>query len=70
MKLTKEIYTLTDQFPKSEVYGLTSQIRMAAVSIPANIAEGQAWHTTQQFLQFLRIAKGSIAELETLTILA
>ncbi len=70
MELTKTVYTLSAQFPKSEIYGLTSQIRRAAVSIPANIAEGQARHTTQQFLQFLGISKGSLAELETLTILA
>jgi len=69
MELTEEIYLITEKFPKSEVYGLTSQIRRAAVSIPANIAEGQARHTTQQFLQFLGIAKGSVAELETLSIL-
>lgn len=69
MELTKTIFSLTAQFPKSEIYGLTSQIRRAAISIPANIAEGQARHTTQQFIQFLGIA-GSLAELETLTILA
>ncbi len=70
MELTKSIYILTNGFPKSEIYGLTSQIRRSAVSIPANIAEGQARHTTQQFIQFLGIAKGSLAELETLTILS
>lgn len=70
MELTEEIYLITEKFPKSQVYGLTSQIRRAAVSIPANIAEGQARHTTQQFLQFLGIAKGSTAELETLSILS
>ncbi len=70
MELTKTIYILTDQFPKSEIYGLTSQIRRATFSIPANIAEEQARHTTQQFLRFLGISKGSIAEVETLSILA
>ncbi|HRO06996.1 MAG TPA: four helix bundle protein [Ferruginibacter sp.] len=64
------IYSSTKSFPKEEIYGLTSQIRRAEVSIPANIAEGQARNTTGEFLQFLGIAKGSLAELETLTILS
>ena len=60
------IYSSTRSFPKEEVYGITSQIRRAGVSIPANIAEGQARNTKGEFLQFLGIAQGSLAELETL----
>jgi four helix bundle protein len=61
----KDIYLITAQFPSSEVYGLTNQIRRAAVSIPSNIAEGQGRHSIKEFRQFLGIALGSIAELET-----
>src|SRR5579862_4028894 len=70
MALTKRIYVYTRSFPKEEVYGLTSQIRRASVSISANIAEGQARNSTGEFLQFLGIAKGSLAELETLLMLS
>ncbi|PIP76384.1 MAG: diversity-generating retroelement protein bAvd family protein [Ignavibacteria bacterium CG22_combo_CG10-13_8_21_14_all_37_15] len=70
ISLVKMIYTSTQHFPKEEIYGLTSQIRRAAVSIPANIAEGQARNTTGEFIQFPGIAKGSLAELETLLILS
>jgi len=66
MALTKQAYSCTRSFPKEETYGLTSQIRRACVSIPANTAEGQARNSTGEFLQFLGIAKGSLAELETL----
>ena len=65
MELVLEIYKLTDQFPKSEVYGLTSQIRRAAVSLPSNIAEGRRRGTKKDFRQFLLIAFGSGAGLET-----
>lgn len=65
MELVAEIYKLTDSFPKEEVYGLTSQIRRAAVSIPSNIAEGRGRGTRKDFVQFLRIAFGSGAELQT-----
>ena len=59
------IYELTEKFPKEEVYGLTSQMRRAAVSIPSNIAEGRYRGTRKDFIQFLRIAYSSGAELET-----
>jgi four helix bundle protein len=70
MALTKEIYLSTRVFPKEETYGLTSQLRRASVSVAANIAEGQAHSTRGEFIQFLGIAKGSIAELETLPVLS
>jgi four helix bundle protein len=66
----KEIYLLTDKFPPREIYGLTSQIRRAAVSIPSNIAEGQGRSSAKEFRQFLAIALGSLAEIETQLIIA
>ena len=63
--LTVAIYARTRRFPADERYGITSQMRRAASSIPANIAEGQARRTTGEFLQSLGIARGSLAELET-----
>jgi four helix bundle protein len=63
--LVKEIYILTRGFPDEERYGLISQMRRAAVSVPSNIAEGQARHTTGEFVQFLSHAEGSLAELDT-----
>ena len=66
MALTKKIYGFTRSFPKEETYGVTSQMRRAGISIAANIAEGQARNTRGEFLQFLGIAQGSLAELETL----
>ena len=65
MDLTVEIYRLTWQFPAEERYGITSQMRRSAASIPANIAEGQARRSTGEFLQSLGVARGSLAELET-----
>ena len=59
------IYGLTKQFPKEEIYGITSQMRRAAVSVPSNIAEGQSRQHKTEFRQFLHIAKGSLSELET-----
>ena len=70
MDLTEEVYKLTRTFPKEEIYGLTSQIRRAAVSIPSNIAEGASRAGSREFLQFLHIARGSSSELETQLILA
>lgn len=65
VELVVAVYELTEQFPKQEIYGLTSQIRPAAVSIPSNIAEGRHRGTRKDFVNFLRIAYGSAAELET-----
>jgi len=65
MDLAAQIYQVTKKLPKEEMYSLTNQMRRAAVSISSNIAEGQARHSTKEFLHFLRIAQGSKAELET-----
>jgi four helix bundle protein len=65
MDLVEEVYRLTRDFPKHEVYGLTNQLRRAAVSIPSNIAEGQARRHLKEYLQFVSTAKGSLAELQT-----
>lgn len=70
MNMVEEIYKLTGQIPKHELYGLTSQIRRSAVSIPSNIAEGAARNSKKEFLQFLYVALGSLAELETQLIIA
>ena len=70
MTLAQESYLLAARFPKDEMYGMSSQIRRAAVSIPANIAEGYGRDQTGSFVQFLRIAQGSARELETHLILA
>lgn len=70
MDLAAQVYSLTAKFPKEELYGLTSQIRRSAVSIPSNIAEGAARHSRKEFIQFLHIASGSVAELETQLLLA
>ena len=68
--LCKEVYSLTHSFPESERFGLTSQMRRAAVSIPSNIAEGRARKTTKDYVHFLHIAYGSKAELETQLVIA
>jgi len=65
MDLVVECYKITEQFPKDEIYGLIIQLRRAAVSIPANIAEGRGRLHTGEFVQHLSIAYGSLAELET-----
>ena len=65
MTLVVAAYRLAAKLPKDELYGLTSQIRRAATSVPANIAEGQGRRSTGEFLQFLGIANGSLLELET-----
>ena len=69
-RLCLYIYRITKKFPKEERYGLTSQIRRAAVSIPSNIAEGYGRKTTADYLRFLYIAYGSICELETQLLLS
>ena len=63
--LVTDVYGITRHFPKEEIYGLTSQIRRAAVSVPSNIAEGQGRLSTGEFRQFLGHARGSLAEVET-----
>ena len=65
MDLVEHIYRLTQNFPKSELYGLTSQLQRAAVSVPSNIAEGHTREHTKEFLHHLSIAQASLAELET-----
>ncbi len=70
MTLVKRIYQITTTFPVDERFGLVTQMRRAAVSVPSNIAEGQARHTTGEFVQFVSHAEGSVAELDTQLILA
>lgn len=65
MDLVEECYWTTRKYPKDEIFGITAQIRRAAVSIPANIAEGQGRDHTKEFLNFLSMARGSLMELET-----
>jgi four helix bundle protein len=69
-KLCLHIYKITKCFPKDEMYGLTSQIRRSAVSIPSNIAEGYGRKTTLEYVRFLYIAYGSVCELETQTMIS
>ena len=70
IKLAKAVYKLTEKFPRQEVYALADQVRRAAVSVPSNIAEGQARRSPGDFRRFLHIALGSLAEVDTQLILA
>lgn len=70
ISLTTKIYQLTSEFPKHEIYGITSQLTRSAVSIPSNIAEGAGRNSDNEFYQFLGIAIGSCFELETQLIIA
>ena len=70
MDLVVMVYQATRDFPREELYGLTNQLRRAAVSIPSNIAEGQARNSTAEFRNFLSIARGSLAEVETQLLIA
>lgn len=70
IEIVKDIYQVTDSFPKQEQFGLTNQIRRAAVSIPSNIAEGAGKYTSGDFCRFLSIAMGSCNEVETQLIIS
>jgi len=70
IQLVRDVYVTTRSFPREEIYGLTSQLRRSAVSIPSNIAEGQGRRSRGDFLQFLRVARGSLMEAETQIIIA
>jgi len=70
MNLVNDIYAITSNYPKSEVFGLTQQIRRSGVSIPSNIAEGFGRYSKSEFHRFLRIALGSLSELKTQLIIS
>ena len=70
IEIVKDIYEITKRFPKEETYGLTAQMRRSAISIPSNIAEGFKRYHAKEYKQFLYIAPGSIAELETQIVIA
>ena len=70
ISVVKRIYELTSSFPHDEKFGLTSQMRRSAVSVPSNIAEGQARKSTREFIQFISNAEGSLAELDTQLVLS
>ena len=70
MQFVSEIYQATRAFPHDELYGLTNQLRRAAVSIPSNIAEGQARYSWKEFCHFLSLSRGSLVEIETQLMIA
>ena len=70
MEIVKDVYQLTKKFPKEELYGLASQMRRSAISVPSNIAEGFKRYHAREYRQFLHIALGSVAELETQLIIS
>jgi len=70
IEIVDKVYQLTERFPKAELYGLVTQLRRAAVSVPSNIAEGFARQYTKEYAQFLYISLGSCSELETQLIIA
>jgi four helix bundle protein len=70
MDLAERVYQVSTAIPRSELFGLVSQLRRAGTSVPSNIAEGSARRSTKEFIYFLRVARGSMAELETQLLLA
>src|SRR5437868_11804438 len=70
MRFVTEVYAVTQRFPREERYGLTNQLRRAEVSVPSNIAEGQARYSQKEFHHFLSQARGSLAEIETQLLIA
>ena len=70
VQLATEVYSVTENFPRHELFGLTAQLRRAAVSVPSNIAEGHGRGSPRQFLYFLKAARGSLAEVETQLIIS
>ncbi len=70
IELVNEIYKVTKHFPKEELYGLTSQMRRAVISVPTNVAEGWSRGTTKNYIQFLEISRGSLYELNTLIVIS
>ena len=70
IELVEKVYNMTAEYPKEEIYGITNQMRRASVSIPSNISEGAARSSKKEFIQFLYVALGSLAELETQAIIS